>query len=52
MRQAGIALKLSETPGHVRHLGPRLGQHTDAVLSALGYSQDDRQRLRAQGIVA
>jgi crotonobetainyl-CoA:carnitine CoA-transferase CaiB-like acyl-CoA transferase len=52
VRQAGIALKLSETPGHVRHLGPRLGQHTDAVLSALGYSQDDRQRLHEQGIVA
>jgi crotonobetainyl-CoA:carnitine CoA-transferase CaiB-like acyl-CoA transferase len=52
VRQAGIALKLSDTPGTVRHLGPRLGQHTDEVLSALGYSQDDRQRLHAQGIVA
>ena len=49
--QAGIALKLSDTPGSVRHLGPRLGQHTDEVLSALGYSQDDRERLRAQGTV-
>jgi len=48
---AGIALKLSDTPGSVRHLGPRLGQHTDEVLSALGYSQDDRERLRVQGIV-
>ena len=46
-----IALKLSDTPGSVRHLGPRLGQHTDEVLSALGYSQDDRERLRAQGTV-
>jgi crotonobetainyl-CoA:carnitine CoA-transferase CaiB-like acyl-CoA transferase len=51
VRQAGIALKLSDTPGSVRHLGPRLGQHTDEVLSDLGYAQDDRQRLRAQGIV-
>jgi len=51
VRQAGIALKLSDTPGHVRHLGPRLGQHTDEVLSALGYSQDDRQQLREQGVV-
>jgi crotonobetainyl-CoA:carnitine CoA-transferase CaiB-like acyl-CoA transferase len=51
VQQAGIALKLSDTPGSVRHLGPRLGQHTDEVLSALGYSQDDRERLRAQGIV-
>ena len=51
VHQAGIALKLSDTPGSVRHLGPRLGQHTDEVLSALGYGQDDRERLRAQGIV-
>jgi len=51
VQQAGIALKLSDTPGSVRHLGPRLGQHTDEVLSALGYSQDARERLRAQGTV-
>src|SRR5499426_3205618 len=51
VRQAGIALKLSDTPGSVRHLGPRLGQHTDEVLSALGYGQDARERLRAQGTV-
>ena len=51
VQQAGIALKLSDTPGSVRHLGPRLGQHTDEVLSVLGYSQDDRERLRVQGIV-
>src|ERR687887_1197914 len=32
VQQAGIALKLSDTPGSVWHLGPRLGQHTDEVL--------------------
>ena len=51
VQQAGIALKLSDTPGSVRHLGPRLGQHTDEVLSTLGYGQDARERLRAQGTV-
>jgi formyl-CoA transferase len=51
VQQAGIALKLSNMPGSVRHLGPHLGQHTDEVLSALGYGQEDRERLRAQGIV-
>jgi crotonobetainyl-CoA:carnitine CoA-transferase CaiB-like acyl-CoA transferase len=51
VQQAGMALKLSDTPGRVRHLGPRLGQHTDEVLSALGYAQEDRERLRAHGIV-
>src|SRR5919202_6277675 len=47
VQQAGIALKLSDTPGSVRHLGPRLGQHTDEVLAALAYSQADREQLRA-----
>jgi alpha-methylacyl-CoA racemase len=51
VQQAGIALKLSDTPGSVRRLGPCLGQHTDEVLSTLGYSQNDRERLRAQGTV-
>jgi crotonobetainyl-CoA:carnitine CoA-transferase CaiB-like acyl-CoA transferase len=51
VRQVGIALKLSDTPGSVRHLGPRLGQHTDEVLSALGYDEAEKQRLHEQGIV-
>ena len=51
VRQAGIALKLSETPGSVRHLGPLLGQHTTDVLTALGYSPADIDRLRERMIV-
>jgi crotonobetainyl-CoA:carnitine CoA-transferase CaiB-like acyl-CoA transferase len=51
VRQAGIALKLSDTPGSVRHLGPRLGQHTAEVLSTLGYSQADQTRLREHGVI-
>ena len=51
IRQAGIGLKLSDTPGGVRHLGPRLGEHTAAVLSELGYDQEDVARLRDQAVV-
>jgi formyl-CoA transferase len=44
----GIVPKLSETPGKTQWLGPKLGQHSDEVLTALGYSQaeiaDFRQR--------
>jgi formyl-CoA transferase len=44
----GIVPKLSETPGKTHWLGPKLGQHSDEVLTALGYSQaeiaDFRQR--------
>lgn len=34
--------KLAETPGQIRHLGPRLGQHTQEVLSDL-LELDDEQ---------
>ncbi|MEE8304017.1 MAG: CaiB/BaiF CoA-transferase family protein [Candidatus Tectomicrobia bacterium] len=51
IRQAGIGLKLSDTPGGVRHLGPRLGEHTVDVLSELGYDQEDVARLRDQAVV-
>jgi alpha-methylacyl-CoA racemase len=52
VRQVGIALKLSETPGAIRRLGPTPGEHTDEVLSALGYGAEARERLRRAGTVA
>ena len=52
VRQAGIALKLSNTPGSVRSVAPTLGEHTEEVLSALGYAESDRTRLRQAGVVA
>ena len=34
--------RLSETPGRIRHLGPKLGEHTDLVLTdLLGMSADE-----------
>jgi crotonobetainyl-CoA:carnitine CoA-transferase CaiB-like acyl-CoA transferase len=50
--QAGIAIKLSETPGSIRHVGPTVGEHTDEVLAALGYNAAERSRLRREEIVA
>lgn len=49
VRQIGIPIKLSETPGSVRSLGTSLGSDTDEVLADLGYSQDDIKRLHDQG---
>jgi crotonobetainyl-CoA:carnitine CoA-transferase CaiB-like acyl-CoA transferase len=51
IRQAGVAIKLSETPGSIRHVGPVLGEHTDTVLEALGYSVAERAQLRQAGTV-
>lgn len=51
VRQAGIAIKLSETPGSIRHVGPALGEHTDEVLQELGYSETERGRLHQEKVV-
>ena len=51
VRQAGIGLKLSETPGRLRHVAPHLGQHTDDVLSGLGYDTETIAALRQRQVV-
>jgi crotonobetainyl-CoA:carnitine CoA-transferase CaiB-like acyl-CoA transferase len=38
IRQAGIAIKLSDTPGQVRNVGSKPGENTAEVLAELGYS--------------
>ena len=48
----GIGTKLSDTPGSVRTTAPSAGQHTDAVLSSIGYGADAIASLRERGVVA
>jgi crotonobetainyl-CoA:carnitine CoA-transferase CaiB-like acyl-CoA transferase len=52
LRQVGIGTKLSDTPGEVRSAGPVAGQHTDDVLSSLGFASDRIAALRERGAVA
>ena len=52
MKVAGVAIKMSETPGRVRHRAPLLGEHTDEYLTQLGLSGAEIARLRAGKIVA
>ncbi|WP_444634412.1 CaiB/BaiF CoA transferase family protein [Cupriavidus oxalaticus] len=48
---AGVPIKLSDTPGAVRRRAPMLGEHTEEILRAAGYSGDDIDDLRAVGAV-
>ena len=49
IRNIGVAVKLSDTPGSVRTPAPLLGQHTDDVLTEFGYSDADIAALRQSG---
>jgi crotonobetainyl-CoA:carnitine CoA-transferase CaiB-like acyl-CoA transferase len=51
LRLPGIAIKLSTTPGTVRLPPPRLGEHTDAVLREMGYSDKQISDMRSSGTV-
>jgi crotonobetainyl-CoA:carnitine CoA-transferase CaiB-like acyl-CoA transferase len=51
VRQFGIAIKLSDTPGSVRSAAPLSNEHTDAVLKELGFGADDIAGLRARKVV-
>ncbi|WP_454648717.1 CaiB/BaiF CoA transferase family protein [Bradyrhizobium liaoningense] len=51
VKMPGIAPKLSDTPGCIRWPGPTLGQHTDEVLTGLGFQEADIARLRRTGAV-
>jgi formyl-CoA transferase len=51
LKVPGIVPKLSATPGAIRSPAPALGEHTDEVLQAAGYSSEEISRLRKQGIV-
>jgi formyl-CoA transferase len=51
MKVPGIVPRLSATPGETRWLGPRLGEHTDEVLRALGYDDAALRALREQGVI-
>jgi len=48
----GAPVKLSRTPASPTEPGPALGEHTRAVLSGLGYSDDDIAALTDAGAVA
>lgn len=52
VKNIGIPVKLSETPGVIRRPAPTLGQHTDEVLSEFGLSQAEIAELHIRQVVA
>jgi formyl-CoA transferase/CoA:oxalate CoA-transferase len=51
VKQTGLPVKLSDTPGRIRSAPPALGQHTDAILEGLGLDRTAIAELRRDGVV-
>jgi crotonobetainyl-CoA:carnitine CoA-transferase CaiB-like acyl-CoA transferase len=51
VKQVGISVKLSDTPGQIRFLAAPLGTHTEDVLADLGYPPQQIAQLRAEGAI-
>ena len=51
IRNIGVPVKLSDTPGSVRTPAPLLGQHSDEVLAQYGYANGDIAVFRDAGVL-
>ena len=51
VRTMGPAIKLSKTPLTIRSPPPSLGQHTDEILTSLGFSKDEITSFHSEGVV-
>ena len=50
--QLGFSFKLSETPPREVSPAPDLGAHTEELMAAIGFTEDERKRLKAAKVVA
>ena len=51
IRNIGVAVKLSDTPGSVRTPAPLLGQHSHEVLAQYGYADGDITAFKDAGVL-
>jgi crotonobetainyl-CoA:carnitine CoA-transferase CaiB-like acyl-CoA transferase len=44
-------VRLSRTPGGIRHRAPLVGEHTDEILQGIGFTTEEIDTLRQEGVV-
>ena len=49
VKQVGLSVKLSDTPGALRRPAPRRGEHTDEILRGIGWDEERITALRDAG---
>jgi len=49
MKQIGFPIKFSDTPWQIQIPAARLGEHTEEVMSGLGYSREEIDKMLEQG---
>ena len=47
----GTPLKFSDTPAEIRTPPPTLGEHTEPILSTLGFTADEITAFRAERVI-
>jgi crotonobetainyl-CoA:carnitine CoA-transferase CaiB-like acyl-CoA transferase len=51
IKQIGLPLKFSATPGEVYNPAPEIGEHTEEILKKLGYPEEKVKELRKEGVI-
>ena len=51
VRQAGIPVKLSATPGSIRKFAPKRGEDAVDILMEIGYSKEEIEKLEENNVI-
>ena len=48
---AKVPIWMTETQGEIRHRAPTIGEHTDQVMTSLGYTKGEIEGLKGRGVI-